>query len=130
AWITVRTTLVAFVLLGCFLVARYGNEREDFVTSDELAAVQYLYHVAPPQSLLIEGWVGAPWEYQYWDRYTYYSMWGGVEDYQAISPAAVQAEYIPVLMRTIAEQRDGHAYVLFTHNQKAYSTLQSGLPAG
>lgn len=124
------TSLVTLALLGCFLFARFGNEREDFVTHEEIAAVQYLYRVAPLGSILIEGWNGAPWEYEYIDEYQYYSMWGQLEDYQHVDTATVRAEYVEAALAFATRKGNGHAYIFFSHNQKAFATLQSGLPPG
>jgi hypothetical protein len=70
-WGATRTTLaisvLCWILLPLFLIARYGNERLDYFTKDEFHAVQYLYQVSPPGSefLVLNG--NLPWRSQ---RYT------------------------------------------------------------
>jgi hypothetical protein len=64
---------VSLVLLGCFMFARYGNERADQFTVEEFEAMEYLYSSASPNSVLVAGAVNLPWKYQDYDAYRYRS---------------------------------------------------------
>lgn len=52
-WPTSRAiAVVTAAMLIAVLVAKHGNERADMITADELAAVNYVYATAPPESVL------------------------------------------------------------------------------
>lgn len=127
-----RTAALALVLLSCCLIARYGNERENFITPNEVAAVAYLYHAAPHGSLLIEAASDAPWGYEYQDLYTYESMYvlAGLDEGLPVDPAKLSANYMNLLLQAIEGEGHGRGFVLFTRNQEVYSSLQTSLPAG
>src|SRR5205807_75803 len=63
-WMTAAVLGVSIVLLGGFLFTRYGNERADYMTRAEVDGARYLYSIAQPNSLFLEGWVGGPWQFQ------------------------------------------------------------------
>jgi hypothetical protein len=46
-------SVVAVALMIALVGAKYGNERADAITADELAAVNRLYAAAPPESMLV-----------------------------------------------------------------------------
>jgi hypothetical protein len=72
---TWRATTVAFAisvgLVASFGLARYGNERADTFTPDEVAAVEHLYRVAAPESVLIAGDENLPWKAQAYEQHSY-----------------------------------------------------------
>jgi O-antigen/teichoic acid export membrane protein len=64
------TGAVLLVFAGLFLFARYGNERIDYFTRGETTAVQRLYELAKPGSVLVAGTGDLPWKYtQYQDHH-------------------------------------------------------------
>jgi len=75
SWQTgVLVGLLCVALLAGFLTTRYGNERMDNVTSGEIAALRYLYTVAPPGSMLLSGNANAAWRFQDHERYRYLTL--------------------------------------------------------
>jgi len=62
-WRTIAIICANLVLLGGFLFTRYGNERVDYMTYNEVAGVRYLYAIAPSNSLFLTGWGGAPLQF-------------------------------------------------------------------
>jgi hypothetical protein len=62
---------VLTVVLGAFLVSRYGNERMDQFTSQELAAVDQLYEIVPPGGLLLAASGNLPWKDRAYEGYDY-----------------------------------------------------------
>jgi hypothetical protein len=73
-----RPAWVALALFGVMLVAlfpfnRYGNERMDAYSKQELAAVDALYRVAPHGSALFAASWALPWRYRHYADYYYYS---------------------------------------------------------
>jgi GT2 family glycosyltransferase len=112
-----RTGLIAvtaLALLSCFLFTRYGNERADYYTSNELNAVRYLYQTAPRSSLWIAACCHPAWEFQGLDLYTYMSL-----DPQGWS-AAARADDVANLL---TDERYPAAYVIFTRSERAQAQM-------
>ena len=66
---------LTLVVLLCVLsvasvAARYGNARFDMFTLDEMQAVEELYDVAEPGSVIVAGATSTPWASQDYERYT------------------------------------------------------------
>jgi hypothetical protein len=121
-----RAALVLFtclVLLGGFLFARYGNERADYVTYNESQAVAYLYSVAPPHSLLLQGWTGTPWRYKDQEMYDYFPLYPGYGD-----AAVIRARFIGGIVDRASSSKYPAAYVILTRSQMAQAQLFYGVP--
>lgn len=73
-WTAVATGLVTTIWLVGFLFIRYGNERMDHYTNDEVAATRHLYSIAQPGSVLIAGTPNTPWKDRDYERYRYRSL--------------------------------------------------------
>jgi len=114
------TALVAgasMLLLGGFLVTRYGNERIDYITNDELAGVRHLYEIAPPGSILVStGYT--PWKLQQIEAY----------DYRYLPPSSLGQTDVKAVLRLMTDARHDHAYFLFTRSEAAQVDLFYGLP--
>lgn len=124
-WRTISHIALCLLLLGGFFITRYGNENMDYITADELAGVQYLYQVAPPHALLLQGWTDTPWQYQDYERYTYQSL-------NVAVPEAVRTENIPALVHFFEQQVDKHqpTYLIITRSQQVSAESFDGLPKG
>jgi hypothetical protein len=122
-WMTLALIAICVLLISGFLFTRYGNEREDFMTPNEVNGVHYLYKIAPTNSLLIEAWDGAPWYFQDYEKYTYVSLAGDV-------PNAVPAMNTGAIINLIHSIPSPQAYLLFTRSEQATAELSSGLPHG
>jgi O-antigen/teichoic acid export membrane protein len=71
---TRRVVVVAAVLLSfaaLFLIARYGNEKINYFTRDEVTAVEHLYALAEPGSTLVAGTGNLPWKYTEYQSHRY-----------------------------------------------------------
>jgi hypothetical protein len=110
--------LTALALLACFLFTRYGNERADYYTSDELNAVRYLYQTAPRSSLWIAACCNPAWEFKGLDQYTYLSL-----NPQGWS-AAARADDVANLL---ADERYSAAYVIFTRSERAQAQMYNNV---
>ncbi len=118
-----RTTaaigLVSSALLVGFLFARYGNERMDHFTAQEVEAVNYLYQIAEPNSILAAAWGNLPWKFQ---------------DYEEHKYRTVMDELLASDVNTVADmlrnRKYPNAYLILTRSQKAYAELFRGLPPG
>jgi hypothetical protein len=116
-------SLTCLVLLGGFLFARYGNERADYVTDNESQAVAYLYSVAPPHSLLLQGWTGTPWRYRDLEKYDYFPLYAGYGD-----AAAIRARFIGGIVDRASSSKYPAAYVILTRSQMAQAQMFYGVP--
>ena len=121
-WKTLAIICINLVLLGGFFFTRYGNERVDYMTYDEIAGFRYLYAVAPTHSLLLAGWEGSPWQFQDYEKYTCTSM-----DYAL--PDAVMTANADAIVQYINLQNYSHTYLIFSRSQGADATAYSGLPS-
>ena len=120
-WMTVAIIATNLVLLGGFHFTRYGNERMDYMTYAEVDGVHYLYSVAHPNSLLIEGWNDTPWESQDDEKYTYVSLTDA-------APDAIIHTNVSEVIKYIESQKRPHTYLIFTRSSKIESYALSGLP--
>lgn len=57
-----------------FLTARYGNERMDYFSPEEVAAIEYFYRTAEPGSILLGGSGNLPWKAEGFTSYRYNSV--------------------------------------------------------
>lgn len=117
------TAVACLLLLAGFLFARYGNERADYITYNEINAVAEVYRIAPPHSLLLQGWTGTPWRYQDLEQYDYFPLYPGYSD-----AGAIQAHYIGGIVNVASRTEYPAAFVIFTRSQKAQAQMFYGVP--
>jgi hypothetical protein len=119
--------LVAAAFGPAWLVARYGNERFDRVSSADLAAVRYLYAHAQPaapghrKTTLISLFPQLPWRYQDINSFDYESVQNTTDppdEKGLISLAADQG------------LGDHPVYLIITRSQEAAGEALDSLPAG
>jgi hypothetical protein len=109
--------VLAFSMMVGFVVTRYGNERIESFSKDEIAGVAKLYEVAPPGSLLI-GIVGnLPWKSVGYESYRYRP--NGDDTY---------FEQLDAMM-TVIRDHDAPAYLILTRGQEAYIQMILNKPA-
>ena len=121
-WLTVGLVLLNLLLLGLFLFARYGNERNDYVSMSEVNAIRTLYHVAPHGSILIRGWEGGPWLFQDFENYDYYSL-----DDDALT-VNIETNNYQALAQYVKQHRPPAAYMVFMRTTQSSFASTSGLP--
>ncbi len=109
----------SLILGSAFLFARYGNERMDYFTPNEIAAVQELYAIAPEGSLLLAGTAHVPWRYQSYTSYRYQTVETRVRDGNAADVAKLMASH----------PKPG-AYLILTRSQQASAELFIGWEPG
>jgi hypothetical protein len=68
---TAAIGVLGVALAPTFLVTRFGNERFERVSSDELASVRWVYSHAPPHAIIVATSRNAPWRYQNLESYHY-----------------------------------------------------------
>jgi hypothetical protein len=118
--------LGSLMLFGGLLFARYGNERMDLVTAEEVAAVRQLYRVAEPGSVLIAGSWNLPWRAQAYEQYDYVVL-----DYaDARTRELFRNVDVDGVARRMQTENGKSAYLIITRSEKAEVDLFSGLPEG
>ena len=104
--------LISIILLGGFLFTRYGNERMDYMTNNEIAGVSQLYRIAPRNSLLLAAWEGVPWQFQDYEQYDYDIL----ED---DAPNLIETLNINALVQFIENRGAPKTYLIITRSQEA-----------
>jgi hypothetical protein len=125
SWVT--TTLAAFVciaILGAFLYARFGNEKVNQFTEQELQVVDQLYRVAPKGALLVAGSVNVPWRSQGYNDYRYVTMTKVAADLGERQPR------LRDLLTVMKRPRSGCSFVIFSRSQRTYTDLLGIWPPG
>ena len=112
--------LMSLALLGGFLIARYGNERMDYITAGDVTAVRRLHQIAQPGSLLVAITSNLPWRFQNVDKFEYEA--GVIK-----SPSDIDT--LVELMADSAYEDSG-AYLILTHSQQAQAELFLGWEPG
>ncbi|MEW6155427.1 MAG: hypothetical protein AB1673_15800 [Actinomycetota bacterium] len=102
-----------------FLVVRYGNERFESFTQDEVAAVEWVYENAPPRSRVVALNSSLPWRHRDIDTYSYI----GSVPANHLDEAHEVLDYM-----TTDDGRPG--YLLITRSQEAHGELIEGRPPG
>jgi len=91
------------------------------MTNAEIDGIHYLYSIAQPNSLLIEGLYSTPWQFQDFEKYNYYTL---TEDL----PEAVTAGDVDSIVRFITRENSTDAYLIFARSEKASAEILLGLP--
>jgi hypothetical protein len=114
-----RTALTTMLLSGALLVgfcfAYYGKEQQYHFTEKEVDAAQYLYNVAPANSLLIEGSRNYPSQFQNYEHFTYVPIARESKETQL----DVVYHPVDVLSRWMSNSKYTAAYLIITRSQKA-----------
>jgi hypothetical protein len=126
-WVsTVARLAVGAVVLGAFLIAYYGKDREYYFTHEEVAASTYLATHAPPNTLLVDGTRNYPAQFKNYERFYYVTLSREPADSRArilARPAAVLADWT-------RDRRFRKAFVIITRSQKVEVDEMGSLPRG
>ncbi|MDX6664871.1 MAG: hypothetical protein QOG68_1077, partial [Solirubrobacteraceae bacterium] len=112
------------ILLGAFLVAYYGKERQNYFTPDEVTAARYLYTRAPAGALLIEGTHNYPNQFANYERFEYVT----ISREPTASRNRVLADPVGVLTSWMAPHPA--AFVILTRSQETEVDELGGMPPG
>ncbi len=122
----VLTTIVSMALLAACLITRYGNERMDYFTTEEVAGVERLYSVAEPGALLLVGSSSLPWKTKDYEKYDYVSI-SHIFKKAGVRFTGVEIEAVDRLAR---RKEYPSAFLIITRSQKAGADLLGELPPG
>jgi O-antigen/teichoic acid export membrane protein len=123
-----RAALVGVVTLPLMLgsgFAQFGNDRQYYFTPEEVAAAEFVYDTAPPDSLLIEGSRSYPSQFRNYERFTYVPIAReDPEDIQRILDDPVQA-----MTRWMSDTDTYRAsYLIITRSQIVTTTARGEIP--
>jgi len=104
------------ILGGAFLISRYGNERMDMVTSTEVAGIQQLYDVAPPDSLLVAVSDNTPWKFKDYELYHY-----------AVVNHEARLQDVSAIIARMRRDPEREAFLVISRSQLAALELQGGM---
>lgn len=131
-WQNISLVAVNLILISGFLFTRYGNERDDYMTYAEFNGVNYLYSIAPAHSLFMTSWLGGPWQFKDYEKYTFDAL-GGTD----ATSADIQNVNIPGVIKAMQTDQENvppnsgaKSYLVFTRSELATFNATSGLPAG
>lgn len=117
ASVLLAACLVALVI--ALPVARYGNERADRMSRLELTAVEQLYEIAQPGSLLVTGNYNSPLRHQATELYRY----------RSIGPL-IYSHDLDGIIRWMIFTQAPDSYLLLTRSMQATAEMFGGLPPG
>ena len=115
-----EVVLVGILLLTGFIFTRYGNERATLFTPSEVRAVDRLYEIAPPGSLLLAASQNVPWKQRHYADYRYQLL---SRQLQFAGPPPSSRELAAAVARYMRRNRPAPAYLITTRSQKVYDDL-------
>lgn len=123
-----RAALVGVVTLPLMLgsgFAQFGNDRQYYFTPEEVAAAEFVYDNAPPDSLLIEGSRNYPSQFRNYERFTYVPI--AREDPEDIQQ--ILADPVKAMTRWMSDTDTYRAsYLIITRSQIAATTARGEIP--
>jgi hypothetical protein len=124
--------LVSLLLLGGFLFARYGNERMNYFTPGEVAAVRALSRIAEPGAQVLAVGANLPWKVQDYEKYRYNTVLGNpafLGD-PALRERLAEAEGVALIAAIMRDSEYPSSYLILTRSQAARAELLGELPPG
>lgn len=116
----VATAAAGALVLGGFLFARYGNERVNLFTPDEVAALDRAYSLAPPGAVLVSPNPNLPWQGQEYADHAHVALSRELPDLMAErGPLDLAAE----TERLIHDRGEAGGFVVVTRSARAYDEL-------
>jgi hypothetical protein len=120
--------IVGTLALGLF-VTRYGNERMDFFSQQEVNAVRHVMQTAEPGSLLVAAAPSVPWKFARYEEFEYEllensALWAQVDPSNPNLRVLVTG-----LERTLKHPKGGESFFILTRSQQAQLEL-TGWPPG
>lgn len=106
----------SLLLLGFFLISRYGNERMDVITPAEAIGMAQLYEIAPPDSQLVALADNVFWKYRDYELYHY-----------AVVTDDVVNLNVPAIVDTMRARPDTAGYLILSRGQLAALQLSYSL---
>ena len=126
AWRGVALGAVLVVLAAATVLTRYGNERGEHFSADEVATYSWVAQHTRPGATIVTFDQNTPWR---WQRYST-DTWLSVEDAEP-GPRWEEAVTPERVLREIEDsEATGPAYVVYTRAQQAMAELSGNISAG
>jgi hypothetical protein len=122
----VAIVVVSAVLLGGFVFAYYGKEKWSYFTPGEVRAADLVYSTAPAGSLLVDGTLSYPVQFENAERFTYVTLVS--EPPQSIRQ--VLKDPVRVLHTWLSDPRYTQGYLIITRSQISDVNSTGGMPRG
>jgi hypothetical protein len=108
-------SFAALVACGvAFVITRYGNERQDAFSSQDIASVHYLYAHAKPRAAVFAAYDNVPWRYRHYADFRYGILHGELVEGQNVPGIVAQMRraHRPdvYLILTRSEEEGGHLF--------------------
>jgi hypothetical protein len=122
--IVVAIMAMSLAFLPLFLIARYGNERLDYFTKNEYAAVRALYRLSPPGShfFVLDG--NLPWRWQRYDSDRVFTL------HQYVRFNSGQLREAPDTIANTMALTHRPSFLVVTRAQGAFAAYIGGLSRG
>lgn len=129
----------SLVALTVFAITRYGNERMDYFTKNEVTATRFVYSKAPPPNppgisprrnfLVLAGSDNLPWKAQRYDQCNCKTLvnlplWDSMKSDTPDPASAIEGA------RKMMRGYRGRAYMIITRSEKAEVDLVASSPRG
>lgn len=118
--------VISAVLLGAAFVAQFGNDRQNRFTPGEVAAADFVYASAPPNTLLVEGSRNYPSQFENYEHFEYVA----IDREPADGLRRIVDRPARVLRGWLSDDRYAAAYVIITRSQMAETEALGLLPGG
>jgi hypothetical protein len=116
-------------LLMLFVFARYGNAKLDYFSPQEVAAMQKLYRVAPPGSLLLAGSGNLPWQFKAYHSYGYFTV-DALHAWVHGSASRPSVDRVAAAAARKMRAYPGKAYLIFMRSMEPWEAYQDPGRAG
>ncbi len=123
---TVGIAVVTCALLTGFMFAYFGKDAWSDFTPGEVRAARIVFATAPPNSLLIDGTLEYPTQFEHVDRFTYVTL--GTEPTSEVKQ--VLADPAKWLREWMTDPRYAQGYLIITKSQIAEVEATGQLPRG
>jgi hypothetical protein len=110
---------VCAALSVSFFVTRYGNERMDYFTANEVSAMKYVYAVSNPGTHIVSGTESLPWRYEDYNSDRYTSL-----------ERAVRTNNLQTVIEVMSMPQFPQSFLVLTRSQQAAAELYLGWEPG
>lgn len=128
SWITTAlVSVTASALMVGFFVTRYGNERMDYFTPQELSAVRYATKTARPGSVLLATTSSLPWKLERYEQF-HYKVLTDTPGWSRIDPARPDVNALVRDVEVTLRHPTQDGYFVITRSQEAQLEMDGWAP--
>lgn len=106
------------IIISLVLVSKFGNERMDIHTTDELKATYFVYEIAEEKSVFVAASEETPWKFKYPEKYKYVTT---------IEPLLADGD-IEAVVEYLGDFDGRNAYVLVLRSNFAHMEMFRNTP--